>query len=344
MPKIELLPSGSFRMRPTVNGKTYTITAKTERELIDKYFDFRSNADIEEYKRRYPESMTVRESMQQFIDGRSAVLSPSTIRGYHIIMNNAFPSIMDRPIERLQNRDVQDAINLACRQKSGKTISNEWRCVSCAIQRATGKTYNVQLPQIMRNEHEFLTAEQIPVFLEAIRGTKVEIAALLGLHSLRRSEILDVTWNDIDLDHDLIMVRGSAVYDENYLLVHKKENKNSTSRRSVPIIIPRLKELLLEADPKTGYVVKLAPNTVQRSIDRACAKAGLPIIGTHGLRHSYASLCLHAGLSPDIAARIGGWKDLNTMKKIYTHISNKDLNTAAEKLAAFFTDSHDKIP
>ena len=45
---------------------------------------------------------------------------------------------------------------------------------------------------------------------------------------------------------------------------------------------------------------------------------------------------MYLGIQPDYAMKIGGWSDYHTMKKIYTHVSNRDLEKASQPLIDFF--------
>ena len=129
---------------------------------------------------------------------------------------------------------------------------------------------------------------------------------------------------------------GSAVPDENNKIVYKRETKNSTSRRVVPII-PPLQEALNNVGTRGEYVVKFHPATVMNQVNRVCEKNGLPKVGLHGLRHSFASLAYHLGMPEKVAMEIGGWADDQTMHKIYTHISEKSISTAAKAFTSFFS-------
>ena len=57
---------------------------------------------------------------------------------------------------------------------------------------------------------------------------------------------------------------------------------------------------------------------------------------SHGLRHSFASLCYHLGIPAKIAMQLGGWSDMQTMLRIYTHISQRDIGARVEDLRSFF--------
>jgi integrase len=79
-----------------------------------------------------------------------------------------------------------------------------------------------------------------------------------------------------------------------------------------------------------------AMNSVNKRINTVCRSAGLPEVGMHGLRHSFASLAYHVGVGELETMRLGGWSDPNTMRRIYRHLSEKDKDAAAQKIAAFF--------
>ena len=105
-------------------------------------------------------------------------------------------------------------------------------------------------------------------------------------------------------------------------MVAKKTNKNSTSRRDVPMIEP-LYEALSAVENKTGRVVPEHPATMLKHINSACRDAGVPEVGCHGLRHSFASLCHILNVPAAVAMEIGGWADRATMDRIYTHVSKR---------------------
>jgi integrase len=187
---------------------------------------------------------------------------------------------------------------------------------------------------MVKKERQFLDEKQIGTFIAALRGKKIETAALLGLHSLRRSEILDLTWDDIDLERGIIHVRGAAVIDKDGKLVHKSENKNASSTRDVPIMIPRLRELLSQGGE--GYIVNYRPNAMYIQINRECKKLGLPEVGVHGLRHSFVSLAYHLGWSEVATMRVAGYADYQTMRKIYTHLSEQDRKKDIGNMESFY--------
>lgn len=335
-PTARKLPSGSWFVRVMIDGQSHSITRPTEKEAIAEAMALK--AGIKSAQAAQGPSQTLRDAIGNYIDLRRTVLSPATIRGYRIIQDNRFPGIMDRAIGSIADADFQRAINAEAQRYNAKTVRNSWAFIASVLREAASREVNVRLPQIVREERKFLQPEEIPVFVDAIKGTKHEASLLLGLHGLRASEIMAITRKDIDLNANTISVHGAAVLDENNNLVHKKENKNAASRRTIPLLIPRLRELILVSTLKPDDLICTSANsgTLHHAVTRACTKANLPLVGVHGLRHSFASLCYHKGVPEAITQKLGGWSDPGTMRKIYTHIADTDMRAQTEGLASFF--------
>lgn len=333
IPVARQLPSGAWFCRVRINGQDVAITRETEKEAVAEAMAVKAGIKQAEKRQR---RRSVTQAIDDYIDARTNILSPATIRGYRIIQNNRFRTMAHRDISTVTPEQWQRAVNAEARIVSAKTLTNSWRFLSSVIAESTGTVVSIKLPQIIPNQRPWLTPEQIPAFVQAVHGTTVEIPALLALSSLRCSELLDLKWTDIDLQRKIIRVSGSAVYDEAGQLVHKKENKNATSRRIVPII-PPLQAALDAAPRRSEYVITITSNWIYKSINRICAKHDLPEVGIHGLRHSFASLAFHLNMPEKVAMQIGGWANDQTMKKIYTHLSQADISRHADVFTSFFS-------
>ena len=326
------LKSGAYRIRLRLGGKDIMVYGETEAKC-------RSNAEMikaehtagKVVQRRC--DFTTEQAINAYIASKSN-LSPSTVRGYETIKKNRFKNQMDKVIDSVDWQAAVDAENC-----SPKTKKNAWRLVSSAMRYIGVTPPKVSLPKIIQDEHPFLEPEQIPIFLDAIRGNSFELAALFGLHSLRRSEICDLTMRDIDLKKGIIRVRGAAVPDKDNKIVHKRENKNDASARVVHIMIPRLTDLLtqMQKDKYDGYIITAHPNSIYKAVNSVCKKSGLPLIGCHGLRHSCVSLMYHLGWSEAAMMREAGYSDIYTMRKIYTHLAQADADKNVKAMQEFFS-------
>ena len=333
IPKATQLPSGAWFCRVRIDGQDISITRPTEKEAVAEAMAVK--AGIKEAAKQ-PKKKTVSEAIDDYITLRKNVLSPSTIAGYRRIQKLRFQGMMKKDIYKIGQDEWQRAVNLEAKTVSAKTLKNSWGFISSVIRDTTGKQFTIRLPQLIPHQKAWLTAEQIPVFVDLIKDDPIEIPALLALCSLRRSELINLRWTDIDLEKNVLHVDGAAVFDENGKLVRKKETKNTTSRRTVPMI-PPLRDALEKAEHRGEYIVSWHPNSIMCRINRICERNDLPKVGLHGLRHSFASLGKHLGMPEDAVMEIGGWADFQTMRKIYTHISEADINRHAQNFTAFFS-------
>lgn len=330
VPEAEKLPSGSYRCRVMVNGQKKSFTAPTKREAEQAALEYKIGLLAEENEK--PE-ITIRKAIDEYLALKSGVLSPASVRGHRIKQRCYLQGIMDTPLSKLSAAAIQQEIN--SEKCSPKTIRETWALIRPALKRY-GVSYDVSLPAVQSDEHAFLSADEIPVFLKEAEGSKYEIAFLLALHSLRVSEILGLRWENVDLKKQSITVRGATLFDENNKLVNKPTNKNRSSRRTIPIMIPRLLQLLADAERTSEFVVIANPNSIRASANKICRNAGLPEVGAHGLRHSFCSLAYKLGISEKVTMQLGGWSDYGTMRKIYTHIAQADISDSVQQIKNFF--------
>lgn len=324
-PKYRTLADGSLLGQLMVGGKRETIKAATEREYRARIDALRTG--VMEMK-AHPEKRPLKMVLRDYIDKNDAVLSPATICGYETIYRNRFKGYMDKPVGEI---DFQQLINEEARLHAPKTVLNSWGLISPALGDAKIPVPEVNLPAVPESEEDFLDYEQIQIFLKAIRGDRCETAALLMLHSLRMSELLKLDAGK-DIKDDTIIVRGAVVPDKNFQLVEKKTNKTAVSARTIPIMIPRLAELL----PEEGKAVTVPRSTLNRRIVQICESAGLPPCSPHDLRRSFASLGYHLRWSERSIMAIGGWSDLDTVHKIYVKLSEKDVAADVKAMQDYY--------
>ena len=322
------LPSGRWSGQLMVKGKRIRVTEDTEREY---YAKARAMKDGLILAANTAPRMTVGEAVDAFIESRDAVLSPATIRAYKSYRKNHFQAVMAKDIHG--TIDWQRAVNDEAKTTKGKTLSNAWHLILSALTAQGVEAPAATLPRVVRASRPWLDYEQIQTFLAAVKGKDCELAALLALHGLRRSELLALTADKVDLKKKTIRVEGAAVFNSDGELVDKAENKSDKSRRVVHIEIPRLEDLV---KGKAGKLVTKKPGAIYYEINKVCEAAGLPTVGIHGLRHSFASLCHHLGWSIEATKREGGWSTSRTVQEIYTHLAAQDLDDAVVKMREFY--------
>ncbi len=345
IPKARKLPSGNYRIQlrltePDGSQRSISITEATEKLCQARAAAIKGGL-IEEQKTA---SGTLGAAIDEYIRLRDVSRSPATIRGYKGIRKQRFQDYMSLSLSRLNDKLCQQIVDEEAAICSPKTLENAWALVSSAIEAATGKKFKPNLAPPAQKEMPWLDYEQVELFCKAAKGDTAEIPMLLALNSLRRSELAAITWDKVDLKKELLFVRGAVVYGADEKRHYKAQNKNQTSARITPILIPRLLELLkaVPEDERQGSIVHFAPNTVTRRINKICSAIGLPEVGSHGLRRSFASLCYHLKISEQICMQWGGWSDWGTMRKIYTKTAEADKSEAAEAVKQFFKNAQKK--
>lgn len=80
-----------------------------------------------------------------------------------------------------------------------------------------------------------------------------------------------------------------------------------------------------------------------RRMQLACEAAGLPVMGFHQLRHSYASIAAENGLPLQVLANNLGHADTRMVERHYAHLADKYVRKEIAKRTAAFTVEFDGV-
>lgn len=336
------LPSGSWRVQlyvgkdPLGKRQYLSFTARTKKEAELEALTYQLH-----YKEisRDSTAMTLKEAMDKYIEGKSNILSPSTIRGYTIMSRQRLQGLMPIKLNRLTNSMIQQAMNAEARTASPKYIRNIHGLLSAVLKEYHPSfRLNITLPQKQVTEQMYLEPEQIGVLMRAIRGTDMEIPVLLALWlSLRSSEVTGLTWDCVDFERSTITVRQAKVRDkDNNWVMKATKTTNSTRTISAPdYIMDLLRFAKKDASPEDS-VVTIPGHRLYQRLRVILKNNGLPLIRFHDLRHTFATVC-HSLNVPDIyIQKRGGWASSNVLKSVYTHALTSKQHTVGETIDNFF--------
>ena len=274
-------------------------------------------------------NMTLDESITAYVTLKENLLSPATIRGYENIRKNKLDTLTNKKLSRITKNDIQSEINKESENSSPKTVRNIYGLLR-TVMNEYRPDFNVKitLPQKKKFTGQSLTGEQIGKLLEAIQGDDAEIPILLALWlGLRRSEIIGLKWDCINLESHTLNVCAALVPDKDNKFVLKGTKTESSNRT---LCIPDYIYDKLKIVPhKTEFVATLAGDTIRKRLQRFCHSAGIPEIRLHDLRHTMASVGLLLNISDKYMMERGGWSSAGTMKSIYQH-TVKDGQDAAD--------------
>jgi len=321
VPKARSNKDGSYSGQIMVRGERYTVKGDSYEEYTIKAKALRlSLLTIE----KAPPKVTLGDAISQYIESNSNILSPSTIRGYRNILKNRFTGYMYLPYRDI---NYQEMVN--SERCSPKTLANAFALVKTSLQAGGFQVPDVNLPKVITPDLQFLDYTQVKRFLTAIHGKSGELAAILALHSLRMSEILAITTDDV-VDNKLVVSKALVRNSDNIYV--EKTTKTAKSTRTIPIMIDRLYELL----PISGRLVTTTPVGIERQIRRACEDAQVPYVGCHGLRRTFASLAYHLKWDERSIMLIGGWSNMQTVHRVYIKLSQQDVIDNATNMYNFY--------
>ena len=339
VPKPRKLPSGSWNVRMRLGGEDISITRASEAECKKEAQLVKAEylAGRRQTISRETSEKTLAEIQASYIKANRMLLSPSTIKGYEELAKWRWGDYKQKSLKHIK---WQDMINDELAVVSPKTVKNAWALVTASMRFTGYPVPAVRLAPCPVKEVDYLQPEELKPFMDEVKGKSYEVAALLLLHGLRVSEVRGLKWENIDTKNGIIHIRGAVVDGPNGRTA-KKTNKNRTSTRDIPIMIPRLSEILSEKTPedKTAYIVPTSSSVILRNVRRASGHAVGREITSHGLRHSWASLMYELGISERQMMSWGGWADIQTMHKVYIRLAATAESRAKQAVTAFFAES-----
>lgn len=338
LPEPKKLPSGNWRIQVLVDGKRVGRTFSTKEEAEYWAAGIKTKSIEENIPAK---EVTVKNAFQDYINSRSNILSPSTLKSYKNVQENYFKNLMPKKASTIRRSDIQAEINELSASKSTKTIKNAVALLLSVISEYTDiDSRKLTYPQQIKKEHAFLEAPDIAKLIDAVRGNKIEIPVLMALWlGLRRSEICALEWSDIDFSKKTVSITKALVPNEKNEFIVKPTTKTEKSRRVLDLpdyLISRLEALQPNESKRVGRITTLYPNDVYNRLKTVCEKNSIPFVGVHGLRHTNASVMLSIGITSKLAMARGGWSNNATMQNIYQHLFSSDKREADEKINQYF--------
>lgn len=345
LPEPQKLPSGSYRIQFQYKGHRYSVTDETK-GAVKKKAEFKLRelmAGIEKEKKAL---LTVGMAIDKYIEARSQVLSPTTVRGYKNIRRNYLQSLMPLDLATVTPMDIQLAVSAdAMSGKAPKTIKNAHGLLSAVIKEfRPGFMFSTKLPQKRVQDIRILSEEEMRQVLEKAKGTLWELPILLAAWmGLRMSEILGLQFGD--LQNGKLHVQRARVY--GYLGAAVKPTKTVSGDRWIQV--PKEIEALINARfipgrEFTDYICPQAPNTVYRNFVSICKKAGVEPCRFHDLRHFAASEGHALGIPNKYMMQRMGHKTDNMLKTVYQHTIRDQEDVFAklidEHMRKVLSDSH----
>lgn len=340
MAKAKQLPSGKWRAL-VFAGKD--ASGKRQYKSFTESTERKANLAAMEWQEKYKEissdssNLTVEEAIDAYIELKSNILSPSTIRFYDSVKRTHLQGIKNTKLNKLTQNIVQDAINAEAKDKSPKTVKNIYGVLTAVVTqyRPEWVMPKITLPQQQKPQEKALNRQQIAILLKNIDGDMIEVPILLALWlGLRRSEILALKWADVDFNKMTIRICAAMVPDKNNKMVEKTTKTKDSTRtlKLPPYIAERMKTLPRDGD----RIFNISEGLLSKHFPRLCEKIGIGRFKFHDLRRSMATVGVTLNIADKLIMARGGWNNPQTMKNIYQVVLDSDMNEADVMMNQYF--------
>lgn len=197
---------------------------------------------------------------------------------------------------------------------------------------------NVDLPKNLPKKIRALAADEQ---LQLIKNAKIsfygDFFIALLVTGCRVGELIALEWSDIDFKGGFFEINKTDYKG------HSQEPKTRDSVRRLPLN-DEFREILIRKY-NLGVSGRIFRNTLGRSIvyrtlldswHRVLDASGLPWLGLHVLRHTYATNALQAGVNVKVLSKLLGHGSVSITLDIYCDISDNDKEIASQTLSSFY--------
>ena len=190
---IEQLPSKkSWRITEMRRGVRVRIT------LDHKPSDREAKDLIEKRLGIVNDTTPFKRAAETYIESKSNILSPSSIRGYRSIVGHLPDNFLNAPLNKINKPTLQILVNQLSSQYKPKTVRNTSAFVMSVLKFFDIEIKSPTLPPKEVKIDYIPTEDDIKQILAKVKGTKYEVPFALGTLGLRRSEICALEKEDLN--------------------------------------------------------------------------------------------------------------------------------------------------
>lgn len=275
-----------------------------------------------------------------------------------IVQRHLVPTLGRRPLVALTTADIQGYVAEKSKTLAPRTIRLHHATLHAALEVAVdwdllpkNPVRRIRLPPVSEQDYPVLDRDAAQRFLRLIAQERLAALYVLGLTTgLRIGECLGLQWEAIDLDAGRMKVQRKLLHLGGALLEDAPKGRRVRTAELVPIAVAALKRHqarqaeerlrlggtwgrpdLVFTSP-TGTPLWDSPIT-SVALPKLAARAGLPRMTFHALRHSFASLLLADGESISVVAEALGHADATVTLRTYRHLLPGERGRATDRLA-----------
>ena len=185
----------------------------------------------------------------------------------------------------------------------------------------------VWLPNKSKPRERVMSSEEIRSFIEHATTPHIKLFFIMAFTTgARMSAILEMKWDQIDFENDVIDLRGEYVYDP--------MSKTRQKRRAIQKLTRYAKAALLNA--REGSISKYViewngkpVKSIKKAFKRTCDKAGIEGVSPHTVRHTTGTL-MRKDAPLEVVSEWLGHSDLEITKRVYAKTTPEYFEGAAQ--------------
>lgn len=278
-----------------------------------------------------PTKDTLAEFVPQYLKYQEAQLTPKAYeRTRGIVDSHLKPFFGTTPLAGIRKGDIQKYMTARLGEVSVETARKEFFVLRHILEHAkendlipANHAVGVKLPPPPAGRVRYLQPAELQAVLEVCPEWLRPIAALLVLTGMRRGEVLNLRWMDVDTQNGILR------------LVKTKNGKGHVVRLNA--LASSLLSRLKRGTPSELVFPHVTPIQVSIAFLRARRKAGIEDFRLHDLRHTAASWLRMSGADLQDVGEVLGHSDLR-MTKRYAHLSPAHMEATVRRLDVAFAE------
>jgi integrase len=234
-------------------------------------------------------------------------------------------------VSAIRRVDIQRYITKRSSEVSAHSVQKEMNILKHLLRLAVeweiipiNPAQRIKSPRVPAGRVRYLQPTELKLLIDSSPQWLIPIILLAVATGMRRSEILNVRFLDVDLAHERILLPQTKNGDGRIVYTNK-------------IALAVLSSLPFngETKPTDKLFPEITPSQVSVSFHRVCKRVGIEDFRFHDLRHTAASWLRMQGADIHTVAQLLGHKDLR-MAARYQHLSPAFLADAVGKLDVVF--------
>lgn len=304
-----------------------------------------------------PNEIIMKNFIMDFLEKYKINLSITTYNIYMRICKKYInPILGDIKLSEIRPIHIQNYVDDLVGLLSPKTIKIHLNILNLAFKRASrlklikeNVVQYIEVPKIKKFKNEIYNSEDMRILLEKSKGTSLELPIIIasGL-GLRISEILGLTWNNIDFNDYTITVDKITIRDGGKVILKDPKTESSIRTITVPeeiiLMLKQLKKNRLSAKLKGEKTHRelifydknldpIASDVISKKFKYFLEINNLKHIRFHDLRHSHVTMLIEAKVPIKVISERVGHSSVNTTLNIYSHALKEMDQEASEKIS-----------